>query len=73
MAPQLSVEEFAHVLLPRTGVVNSYVVVDYDSGEVTDFASFYHLPSTIIGHEKHNILRAAYSCVLHAVLISPAP
>lgn len=30
-------------------------------GVVTDFCSFYHLPSTIIGHEKHNLLKAAYS------------
>jgi glycylpeptide N-tetradecanoyltransferase len=30
-------------------------------GKATDFFSFYHLPSTIIGHPKHNILRAAYS------------
>jgi glycylpeptide N-tetradecanoyltransferase len=30
-------------------------------GVVTDFCSFYHLPSTIIGNEKHNRLCAAYS------------
>jgi glycylpeptide N-tetradecanoyltransferase len=28
---------------------------------VTDFTSFYHLPSTIIGNKKHNILRAVYA------------
>lgn len=28
---------------------------------VTDFISFYHLPSTIIGHEKHKVLSAVYS------------
>ena len=32
-----------------------------EDGNVTDFASFYHLPSTIIGHEKHDILRAVYA------------
>lgn len=31
------------------------------SGEVTDFTSFYHLPSTIIGNAKHSILRACYA------------
>lgn len=34
---------------------------DPASGNVTDFCSFYHLPSTIIGHEKYNSLNAAYS------------
>lgn len=28
---------------------------------VTDFISFYHLPSSIIGHDKHKVLRAVYS------------
>ena len=61
MAPELNLEEFAHVLLPRAGVVNSYVRVDYETGQVTDFCSFYHLPSSIIGHPKHSLLKAAYS------------
>ena len=29
--------------------------------KVTDMCSFYHLPSTVIGHEKHKTLKAAYS------------
>lgn len=28
---------------------------------MTDFLSFYHLPSSIIGHPKHSTLHAAYS------------
>lgn len=28
--------------------------------KITDFFSFYSLPSTIMNHEKHNILNAAY-------------
>lgn len=28
--------------------------------KVTDFVSFYSLPSTIMNHEKHNLLNAAY-------------
>mmetsp|Transcript_21151 Transcript_21151/g.61518 ORF Transcript_21151/g.61518 Transcript_21151/m.61518 type:complete len:502 (-) Transcript_21151:394-1899(-) len=54
-------EEFAHWLLPREGVVNSYVASDPDTGAITDLCSFYHLPSTIIGNPKHSKLRAAYS------------
>ena len=29
--------------------------------QVTDMCSFYHLPSTVIGHAKHRTLNAAYS------------
>jgi len=88
MRPVLSEEEVAHWLLPRAGVIDSFVVdaatalaeervraaglglpepagpaaVHPASGcSVTDFVSFYHLPSSIIGHEKHKELRAVYS------------
>ena len=61
LAPQLNLEEFSHVLMPREGVVSSYVVQDAATKKVTDFCSFYHLPSSIIGHEKHSVLNAAYS------------
>merc|ERR1711964_422723 len=47
------------MLLPREGVVYSHVVAAV--GEVTDFASFYSLPSSIIDNEKYSHLRAAYS------------
>ncbi|KNC49571.1 glycylpeptide N-tetradecanoyltransferase [Thecamonas trahens ATCC 50062] len=57
---RMSDEEFAHWLLPRDGVVSSYVIAD-DNGNVTDFCSFYSLPSTIIDHPKYNTLNAAYS------------
>merc|ERR1711988_1868958 len=41
------------------GVVYSFVrEVDR---EVCDVCSFYSLPSTILGNEKHSLLRAAYS------------
>jgi len=111
-APSLAEDEVAHWLLPRPGVVDSFVVDtataaaalaaadalllgDNDAAPagaggprgkasaaaaaaaaakappapavhpvsgttVTDFLSFYHLPSTIIGHDKHKMLRAAY-------------
>jgi glycylpeptide N-tetradecanoyltransferase len=36
-------------------------VLQADSGEITDFASFYHLPSSIIGNDKHKKLNAVYS------------
>lgn len=52
-------EEFKHYFLSRPGVVMSYVVES--DGEVTDFFSFYSLPSSIFGHPTHTSLNAAYS------------
>ncbi|KAI0636740.1 N-myristoyl transferase [Trametes polyzona] len=46
---------------PREGqVVWTYVVENPKTHKVTDFVSFYSLPSTIMNHEKHNLLNAAY-------------
>lgn len=56
-----SLDEFAHMLLPRKGVVSSYVVEDPESGKITDFFSFYSLPSSIIGNPDHQTLFAAYN------------
>jgi len=53
-------EEVAHWLLPRPDVVYAFVVTN-ESGEVTDFCSFYNLPSTVIGNDKYSHLKAAYS------------
>jgi glycylpeptide N-tetradecanoyltransferase len=52
-------KELAHWILPRKGVVNSFVVEN--DGVVTDFCSYYHLPSSILKHEKHKTLNAIYS------------
>lgn len=48
------------MFLTRDNVVNSYVVENPETKQITDFCSFYTLPSTIIGHERHNTLKAAY-------------
>lgn len=58
--PELSPAEVEHWMLPRPGVVYCYVR-ENEKGEVTDVCSFYNLPSSILGHEKHTILKAAYS------------
>jgi glycylpeptide N-tetradecanoyltransferase len=51
--------EVRHLLLPRESVIESYVLEG--AAGVTDFLSFYHLPSTIMKHEKYNKLTATYS------------
>jgi glycylpeptide N-tetradecanoyltransferase len=53
------VDDVGHNLLPRPGVINSYVV-EGASG-ITDLCSFYHLPSTIMGNKLHNQLSAVYA------------
>jgi glycylpeptide N-tetradecanoyltransferase len=62
LANTWSREEVAHWLLPRPEIVWSYVVEDpQQPGTITDFLSFYNLPSTVIGHEKHKQIKAAYA------------
>jgi len=58
--PDFNQDEVAHWTLPRDGVMYSFVREGEDGG-VTDFCSFYQLPSTILGNDKHNLLKAAYS------------
>jgi glycylpeptide N-tetradecanoyltransferase len=58
--PEFTQDEVAHWMLPREGVMYSYVR-ENEKGEVHDVCSFYQLPSTILGNDKHNLLKAAYS------------
>ncbi|RKP02515.1 hypothetical protein CXG81DRAFT_10699 [Caulochytrium protostelioides] len=68
LAPILTEEEVRHWLLPRKNVLYSYVVdadstpdaAPRDAPAITQFVSFYSLPSTVIGHPKHDQVRAAY-------------
>ncbi|KAL2608665.1 hypothetical protein R1flu_027238 [Riccia fluitans] len=61
VAPVLTEEDIEYLLLPIMNVVNSYVVENPASHEITDFCSFYTLPSTIIGNDNYSLLKAAYS------------
>lgn len=58
--PEFTEDELCHWMLPRKDVVFCYVR-ENSEGVVTDVCSFYSLPSSILGHEKYNLLKAAYS------------
>ena len=59
LAPVYTLEEFKHWFMPRDGIIDSFVVEQ--NGVITDFGSFYHLPSTIMNHAQYKTLKAAYS------------
>ncbi|PAA86339.1 hypothetical protein BOX15_Mlig014540g2 [Macrostomum lignano] len=61
LAPVFDEKEFAHWFTPREGIVQSFVCLDpTDSNRVSDFASFYCLPSSVINNPNHKTLFAAY-------------
>ena len=53
-------DEVAHWLLPRDGVLRSYVVQSTD-GQITDLMSFYQLDSHVLNHVEHKRLNIAYA------------
>lgn len=64
--PVMNEAEFAHNMLPRPGVLSSFVVEA--GGVITDFCSYYHLPSTVIRHPKHKVTSP---CACAACLCAP--
>ncbi|CCD63182.1 putative glycylpeptide N-tetradecanoyltransferase [Caenorhabditis elegans] len=65
-----SEEELAHALVPKKGVVYSYVA-ENQNGKITDFVSFYSLPSTVMGHTTHKTIYAAYLYYYVAGSVTP--
>ena len=61
LVQQFDEAEFLHWFVPRGGVISCYVVENPSTGEITDLTSYYTLPSTVIGNDKHKLLKAAYS------------
>jgi len=51
----------AHFILPREGVIDAYVVEEKETKTITDFISYYHLPSSVLKHVEFKQLNAAYS------------
>ncbi|CAG4978898.1 unnamed protein product [Parnassius apollo] len=60
LAPIFSEEDFKHWFVPQNGIIDSFVVEASD-GTITDFVSYYTLPSTVVYHPVHKTLKAAYS------------
>uniref|UniRef100_A0A8D1W3Q1 Glycylpeptide N-tetradecanoyltransferase n=1 Tax=Sus scrofa TaxID=9823 RepID=A0A8D1W3Q1_PIG len=60
LAPVMNEEEVAHWFLPQEHIIDTFVV-ENSSGKLTDFLSFYTLPSTVMHHPAHKSLKAAYS------------
>ncbi|CAM8961233.1 unnamed protein product [Rhodiola kirilowii] len=61
VAPDFDDDDVEHWLLPTDNVVESYLVESPETHEVTDFCSFYTLPSSILGNRNYSTLKAAYS------------
>lgn len=59
LSPLFTEEDFRHWFLPQVGIVDSFVVEN--DKEITDFVSYYTLPSTVMHHPVHKSLKAAYS------------
>jgi len=57
---EFSQDEVRHFLLPREGVVHSWVIQDDVEG-VTDFVSFYALNSSVLDDPHHDTIYAAYA------------
>lgn len=60
VSPELSEADVEHWLVPVENVVSTFVIEDVESQSITDFCSFYTLPSTVLGDKKHTTLKAAY-------------
>ncbi|XP_075443541.1 glycylpeptide N-tetradecanoyltransferase 2 isoform X3 [Ascaphus truei] len=60
LAPVMDEEEVSHWFLPQDHIIDTFVV-ESSNGVLTDFLSFYTLPSTVMHHAVHKTLKAAYS------------
>lgn len=60
MAPVFDEDDFVHWFAPHDDIIYSFVV-ENEEGIITDFVSYYTLPSTVMHHPVHKSLKAAYS------------
>lgn len=60
ISPVFDLKDFEHWLTTHENVIYAFVVEDPESKAITDFGSFYNLPSTITNHKNYKVLKAAY-------------
>lgn len=60
LSPQFTLDEFKHWFSNKTDIINCFVVEDPDSGKITGMVSFYTLASTVMHHQFHKRVNAAY-------------
>lgn len=70
VAPEFDDNEVEHWLLPRENVVESYLVDNQSTNGITDFCSFYSLPSSILHSQEYSTLNAAY-CFYYVTTNTP--
>jgi len=62
LTPIFTSADVLHWFIPQKDIIEAYVVEDpNEPGTITDFVSFYTLPSTVMNHPQHNNIKAAYS------------
>merc|ERR1719167_1015118 len=62
LTPVFTDQDVQHWFLPQENIIDAYVVEDPSTpGKITDFVSFYTLPSTVMNHPTHSSIKAAYS------------
>jgi len=60
LCPEFNEADVLHWFSPKPNIIESYVV-EAANASLTDFVSFYTLPSTVMNHPTHNSIKAAYS------------
>lgn len=69
LSPVFMPDEVAHYFIPRDGIITTYVV-ENENNEVTDMASFFTLPSSVMHNSEHSTMKAAYSYYTVASTVS---
>jgi hypothetical protein len=59
-ASERATQESADSAPNKDAVMYSFVVEDPKTHAITDFISFFNLPSSVIGNPMHSVLKAAY-------------
>ena len=61
--PKFSVSEIEHFFLPRENVIEAWVITsdEKEEGPITDFISFYSLPSSVLKNPNYNDIQIAYA------------